>query len=190
MNPLLLLLSLLLFPLASTLQTYPTHEFVTLDTVTDPDFGPLMSGDWSQRLPAEIRNYKEQILAKLHISHHEHRRNAKMSHRLKVMERFQWFLFWFIFATLALNNNFLKLTASNLPLFKISFPPLLPFSYLLCMTLLPVVIDMVSILVRSFQTAFYFLFVLMVSLAFFLLVFLFKRRKESRGEIFELVFKV
>lgn len=113
MNPLLLLLFLLLFTLASTLQTYPTHEFVTLDTVTDPDFGPLMSGDWSQRLPAEIRNYKEQILAKLHISHHEHRRSARMSHRLKVMERFQWFLFWFIFATLAINNKFLQINSHH-----------------------------------------------------------------------------
>ncbi len=70
--------------MAKALITYPSHEFVTLDTVTDQDFAPLMSGDWTQRLPEDIRKYRDQILAKLHLAHHEHKRNERVSHRLKI----------------------------------------------------------------------------------------------------------
>lgn len=70
--------------MAKALITYPAHEFVTLDTVTDQDFAPLMSGDWTQRLPEDIRKYRDQILAKLHLAHHEHKRNERMNHRLKI----------------------------------------------------------------------------------------------------------
>ncbi len=66
----------------------PVHDFVTLDTVTDLDFAPLMSGDWTQRLPEDIRKYKDQILAKLHLAPHEHKRIERTSHRLKIQERF------------------------------------------------------------------------------------------------------
>lgn len=51
MNLILSVLSLLLFVMAKASITAPDHDFVTLDTVTDNDFGPLMSGDWTQRLP-------------------------------------------------------------------------------------------------------------------------------------------
>lgn len=53
--------------------SHPAHDFVTLDTVTDNDFAPLMSGDWTQRLPEDIRKYRDQILSKLHLAHHEHK---------------------------------------------------------------------------------------------------------------------
>ena len=89
MNLLFTLLSIILITLANSFTTEPVHEFVTLDTTTDTDLGPLMSGDWTQRLPGDIRKYKEQILAKLHIAHHEHKRNEKVGHRLRILERFQ-----------------------------------------------------------------------------------------------------
>jgi hypothetical protein len=75
MNIILALLSFIFITLGNALMTQPLHEFVTLDTVTDSDFAPLMSGDWTQRLPEDIRKYKDQILAKLHLAHHEHKRN-------------------------------------------------------------------------------------------------------------------
>jgi len=74
MNLILCILSLLLFTMAKALITEPIHDFVTLDTVTDNDFAPLMSGDWTQRLPEDIRKYRDQILSKLHLAHHEHKR--------------------------------------------------------------------------------------------------------------------
>ena len=60
----------LLINLSNALISQPRHEFVTLDTVTDKDFAGLMSPDWTQRLPSEVRKYKDQILAKLHMAHH------------------------------------------------------------------------------------------------------------------------
>lgn len=74
MNLILCILSLLLFTMAKALIADPIHDFVTLDTVTDNDFAPLMSGDWTQRLPEDIRKYRDQILSKLHLAHHEHKR--------------------------------------------------------------------------------------------------------------------
>lgn len=74
MNLILCILSLLLFTMGKALITDPIHYFVTLDTVTDNDFAPLMSGDWTQRLPEDIRKYRDQILSKLHLAHHEHKR--------------------------------------------------------------------------------------------------------------------
>lgn len=70
MKILLLLPFYLFISIVNGLISHPTHNFVTLDTVTDQDFAPLMSGDWTQRLPADVRKYKDQILAKLHLSHH------------------------------------------------------------------------------------------------------------------------
>lgn len=89
MNIILVLFCFIFITLGNSLLTESLHEFVTLDTVTDNDFAPLMSGDWTKRLPEDIRKYKDQILAKLHIAHHEHKRNERVSHRLKVLERFQ-----------------------------------------------------------------------------------------------------
>jgi hypothetical protein len=53
--------------MVNALMSHPTHDFVTLDTVTDRDFAPLLSGDWTQRLPEVVRKYKDQILEKLHL---------------------------------------------------------------------------------------------------------------------------
>jgi hypothetical protein len=89
MNLIFPLLSIIFLAITNCLTTQPVHDFVTLDTTTDSDFAPLMSGDWTQRLPEDIRKYKEQILAKLHISHHEHKRSQIIGHRLKILERFQ-----------------------------------------------------------------------------------------------------
>jgi len=63
----------ILISMVNALISHPMHDFVTLDTVTDRDFAPLLSGDWTQRLPEDVRKYKDQILAKLHMSHHEHK---------------------------------------------------------------------------------------------------------------------
>jgi hypothetical protein len=60
----------LLINLSNALISQHEHEFVTLDTVNDKDFAGLMSLDWTQRLPSEVRKYKDQILAKLHMAHH------------------------------------------------------------------------------------------------------------------------
>ena len=85
MNLLLFLLFFILITFANTFTTEPAHDFVTLDTTTDPDFAPLMSADWTQRLPEDIRKYKDQVLAKLHIAHHEHKRNERVNHRLQIL---------------------------------------------------------------------------------------------------------
>lgn len=89
MKIIITLIFFILTCMTKALVTQPVHDFVTLDTVTDQDFAPLMSGDWTQRLPEDVRKYKDQILAKLHLSHHEHKRSERMNHRLKIMERFQ-----------------------------------------------------------------------------------------------------
>ena len=70
MKILLFFVTVLLINLSNALISQPEHEFVTLDTVTDKDFAGLMSLDWTQRLPSEVRKYKDQILAKLHMVHH------------------------------------------------------------------------------------------------------------------------
>lgn len=88
MNIALCFLFLLLITLVKGLISDPVHEFVTLDTVTDQDFAPLMSRDWTQRLPEDMRRYRDQILANLHLAYHEHKRNERISHRLKIAERF------------------------------------------------------------------------------------------------------
>lgn len=41
----------ILISMVNALISHPIHDFVTLDTVTDRDFAPLLSGDWTQRLP-------------------------------------------------------------------------------------------------------------------------------------------
>ncbi len=151
-----------------------------------------MSGDWTQRLPGDIRKYKDQILAKLHIAHHEHKRNERMSHRLKIVERFQWFLFWFIFAYFAPNNKVPSIFYRHHTLHKLkkSFSTLISLSYLLCVCLVSIVVNVIGIVMRFFGGAFYFLFGLMVSLGFFFFVFLLKWRKQSMGQIFELIFEL
>lgn len=75
--------------MVKTLISNPVHDFVTLDTVADSDFAPLLGEDWTQRLPEEVRRYKDQILAKLHMSHHEHKLTSKIAHRLKIERRLQ-----------------------------------------------------------------------------------------------------
>lgn len=70
MKILLFLFISILINFAHALIREPEHEFVTLDTVSDKDFPGLMSLDWSQRLPNEVRKYKDQILTKLHMAHH------------------------------------------------------------------------------------------------------------------------
>jgi hypothetical protein len=70
MKILFIFITFILATIVKAFNNHPLHNFVTLDTVTDQDFAPLMSGDWTQRLPEDIRKYKDQILAKLHMSHH------------------------------------------------------------------------------------------------------------------------
>lgn len=150
-----------------------------------------MSGDWTQRLPTDIRKYKEQILAKLHIAHHQHKRSQTMAHRLKILERFQWFLFWFIFGCSLLIIKFAEYeVAFSLYKLKWSFPTLVSFSYLLGVSRMAIVMNVIAIMMRFFGGALKFFFVLMVSLLFFLLVLFFKWREESMREIFELIFEL
>lgn len=66
----LCLLFLLLIAIARSLTSQTVHQFVTLDTVNDTDLGSLMSKDWTMRLPEDVRKFKDQILAKLHLAHH------------------------------------------------------------------------------------------------------------------------
>jgi hypothetical protein len=63
-------LFLLLIAIARSLTSQTVHQFVTLDTVNDTDLDSLMSKDWTMRLPEDVRKFKDQILAKLHLAHH------------------------------------------------------------------------------------------------------------------------
>jgi hypothetical protein len=58
MRLLLCVLMTLFVTISKALSSHQNHLFETLNTVTDLDFAPLMSGDWMQRLPEEVRNYR------------------------------------------------------------------------------------------------------------------------------------
>jgi len=89
----ILLLILCILDIVSSFITNPTHYFLTLDTVTDPEFAPLITGDWTQRLPEEVRKYKDQILSKMHMAHHEHKLSQKRLIVLKFKEYVNDFYF-------------------------------------------------------------------------------------------------
>lgn len=127
MKVFLCIIALLLFTMAKALINSPAHDFVTLDTVKDSDFAPLMSGDWTQRLPEDQRKYRDQILSKLHLSHHQHKLNQRLSHRLKLQQRYLWFLTRFIFLLLFfIINTILIITRRTLyDNYKKSFSTLL-----------------------------------------------------------------
>ena len=42
-----------------------------------------MSLDWQQRLPEDVRKYKDQILTKLHLAHQLHHKNNNI-HKIKL----------------------------------------------------------------------------------------------------------
>jgi hypothetical protein len=59
-----------------------------MDTIKDKDLSSLMSLDWRQRLPDDVRKFKDQIQGDLHIAHHEHHRKNNI-HKIQLSHNYQ-----------------------------------------------------------------------------------------------------